>query len=186
MLNWLAITGDYGAELTARIYQTTHAGIQTIEEIIARHNLPVTYRKDGTVTVYTDAQRAEAAHAEVEYYQSIGIPEQFWNSAALAKKLRLQGVHGAVFDPNSGQINGAQLVRGLRPVLLERGVEIYEGTPVLKIREGQTITLTTPNGEIRAKAIVIATNGYTGKLGYFREALFPLHSHVFATAPLTA
>ena len=184
MLNWLAITGDYGAEQTARIYQTTNAGIQTIEDIIARHNLPVTYRKDGTVTVYTDAKRAEAAHAEVEYYQSIGIGAEFWDSAALAKKLRLSGVYGAVYDPNSGQINGAQLVRSLRPVLLERGVEIYEGTPVLKIREGQTITLTTPNGEVRAKAIVIATNGYTGKLGYFREALFPLHSHVFATAPL--
>src|SRR5664279_1340024 len=76
MLNWLAITGDYGAELTARIYQTTNAGIQTIEDIIARHNLPVTYRKDGTVTVYTDAKRAEDAHAEVEYYQSLGIAEE--------------------------------------------------------------------------------------------------------------
>ena len=186
MLNWLAITGDYGAELTARIYQTTNAGIQTLESIIARHNLPVTYRKDGTVTVYTDAKRAEAAHEEVEYYQSIGVAEEFWDSAALAKKLRLNGVYGAVYDPNSGQINGAQLIRGLRPVLLERGVEIYEGTPVTKIREGSEIVLTTPSGEVRAKAIVIATNGYTGKLGYFREALFPLHSHVFATAPLSA
>jgi glycine/D-amino acid oxidase-like deaminating enzyme len=75
-------------------------------------------------------------------------------------------------------------VRGLRSVLIERGVEIYEGTPVLKIREGADITLTTPDAEVSARAIVIATNGYTGKLGYFRDALFPLHSHVFATAPL--
>ena len=75
-------------------------------------------------------------------------------------------------------------MRGLRPVLLERGVEIYENTPVLKIREGSEIILTPPQGEVRAKAIVIATNGYTSKLGYFRDALFPLHSHVFATAPL--
>lgn len=186
MLNWLALTGDYGDELTARIYNTTHAGIQTIEATIAKHKLDVSYRVDGTVTVYTDAQRAESAHEEVEYYQSLGIPEEFYDSAALKAKLRMEGVYGAVFDPNSGQINGAQLVRGLRPVLLERGVEIYEGTPVLKIREGSTITLTTPQGEVRAKAIVIATNGYTSKLGYFRDALFPLHSHVYATAPLTA
>ena len=184
MLNWLALTGDYGDELTARIYQTTNAGIQTIEDIIARHHLTVSYRRDGTITAYTDQRRAEAAHAEVEYYHSIGIPEQFWDSAALAQKFPMQGVYGAVFDPNSGQINGAQLVRGLRPILLERGVEIYEGTPVLKIREGRTITLTTPQAEVQAKAIVIATNGYTSKLGYFRDALFPLHSHVFATAPL--
>lgn len=184
MLNWLAIHGDYGDELTARIYQTTNAGIQTIEDIIARHNLPVTYRRDGSIIAYTDQHRAAAAHAEVEYHRSIGIPEEFWNSAELAQKFPMEGVYGAVFDPNSGQINGAQLVRGLRPILLERGVEIYEGTPVLKIREGSTITLTTPNGEVQAKAIVIATNGYTGKLGYFRDALFPLHSHVFATPPL--
>ncbi len=39
MLNWLALTGDYGDELTARIYTTTHAGIQTIESIIAQHKL---------------------------------------------------------------------------------------------------------------------------------------------------
>ncbi len=185
MLNWLAITGDYGDELTARIYQTTNAGIQTIEEIIARHKLAVTFRKDGTITAYTDAKRAEDAHAEVEYYQSLGIQEQFWDSAQLAKQLPLRGAHGAVFDPNSGQINGAQLVRGLRPVLIEQGVQIYENSPVLSIREGSEITLTTLNGEVRAKAIVIATNGYTGKLGYFREALFPLHSHVYATAALT-
>ncbi len=185
MLNWTALMGDYDAELIARIYQTTQAGIQMIRAIIERHQLAVTYRVDGTLTLYTDAQRAEAAHAEVEYYQSLGIPEQYLDSAALAHKLPARGAYGAVLDPNSGQINGAQLVRGLRPVLLERGVEIYEGTPVLKIREGSEITLTTPNAEVRAKAMVIATNGYTSKLGYFRDALFPLHSHVYATAPLT-
>ena len=185
MLNWLAITGDYGPEMTARIYQTTNAGIELIEDIIKRHQLAVSYRKDGSVTVYTSPQRAEAAHEEVEYYQSLGIPEQFLDSTELAKLLRLSGVYGAVYDPNSGQINGAQLVRCLRPVLQEQGVEIYENTPVLKIREDSTITLSTPEAEVQAKAIVLATNGYTSKLGYFRDALFPLHSHVFATAALT-
>lgn len=185
MLNWLAMSGDYGDELTARIYQMTAAGIQTIREIITRHNLSVNQRFDGTITMYTDAQRAEAAHAEIEYRQSLGIPEQFFDEAELKRRLNVQGAFGAVYDPNTGQINGAQLVRGLRPVLTERGVEVYEGTPVLKIEEGSTITVKTPLAEIKTKAIVLATNGYTSKLGYFRDALFPLHSHVFATAPLT-
>jgi len=83
-------------------------------------------------------------------------------------------------------LNGAQFVRCLRPILEQQGVIIHENTPVLKIHEGSTITLTTPEGEIQAKAIVLGTNGYTGKLGYFRKAIFPLHSHVFATAPLSS
>jgi glycine/D-amino acid oxidase-like deaminating enzyme len=103
----------------------------------------------------------------------------------LRQQLALQGVCGGVLDPISGQINGAQLVRSLRPVLIEQGVEIYEQTPVLTIREGALITLATPDAEVQAKAIVLATNGYTGKLGYFGDAIFPLHSHIFATAPLS-
>ncbi len=185
MLNWVTGITDHSPETSARIYNATSAGIDMIQEIIQRHNLPVSYRVDGTITVYTDAKRAEDAHKDVEKNAAAGIPEQFLDSAALAKTLDLKGVYGAVLDPRSGQINGAQLVRGLRPVLVEQGVEIYENTPVLKIREGSTITLTTPQGEVRAKAIVLGTNGYTPRLGYFRDALFPLHSHVFATAPLT-
>jgi len=186
MLNWLAHMADDSPEMTRRVYDMTSAGIQTILEIIQRHQLPVSHRCDGTLTVYTDAQRAEAAHAEAEIHQQWGIPTQYLDTATLKGQLDLQGVSGALLDPGTGQINGAQLVRGLRPVLIEQGVEIYERTPVLRIREGATITLTTPGGDVRAKAIVIATNGYTGKLGYFRDALFPLHSHVFATGPLSA
>ena len=184
MLNWVNGVSDHSPEMTARIYGMTSAGIQMIEDLIQRHQLPVSYRRDGTLTVFTDARRAEAAHAEVEAHHAIGIPEQFLDAQSLARQLDVKGVYGAVLDPGTGEINGAQLVRGLRPVLVEQGVEIYEQTPVLNIREGSTITLTTPEGEVSAKAVVLATNGYTGKLGYFRDALFPLHSHVFATAPL--
>ncbi|MBZ0289487.1 MAG: FAD-binding oxidoreductase, partial [Anaerolineae bacterium] len=186
LLNGLTDPLSYATpEMVKRVYETTCAGMDDMLAVIQRHNLTVSHRMDGTVTIYTDTERAETAHAEVEQQRQLGIPVEFIDAATLAQKLNLQGAKGAVLDPHSGQINGAQLVRGLRPVLLERGVEIYEGTPVLKIREGSEIVLTTPNGEVRAKAIVIATNGYTGKLGYFRDALFPLHSHIYATAPLT-
>jgi gamma-glutamylputrescine oxidase len=185
MLNWVSGVSHTGPELTRRIYDVTFGGIDAIEQVIQRHDLPVKYRRDGTVTLYTDAIRAESAHADAEFHQSLGIPSQFLDSAALKKTMDFHGVHGALMEPGTGQINGAQLVRSLRPVLIEQGVEIYERTPVLKIEDGSTITLTTPQGEVKAKAIVLATNGYTGKLGLFRDALFPLHSHVFATAPLT-
>jgi glycine/D-amino acid oxidase-like deaminating enzyme len=55
---------------------------------------------------------------------------------------------------------------------------------VLAVQEGATIRLTTPRGEVRTTALVLATNAYTPGLGYFRDGLLPLHSHVIATAPL--
>jgi gamma-glutamylputrescine oxidase len=101
-------------------------------------------------------------------------------------RLHLRGVQGGILDPHEGQLNGVQYIRALRPVLQAQGVAIYENTPVTKVEEGTTITLHTQNGRVRAKAILLATNGYTGKLGYFRHDYFPLHSHVLATAPLSA
>lgn len=185
MLNWVTGVTDHSDEMTRRIYDTTRAGMNAILALIARHNLPVQHRTDGTVTIYTSAQRAEAAHAECEQLNAIGVPVRYLSADDLRRDLDLRGACGGELDPNSGQINGAQLTRSLRPVLIEQGVAIYEQTPVLKIREGSGYTLTTPFGDVRAKAIVLATNGYSGALGYFRDALFPLHSHVFATAPLT-
>jgi glycine/D-amino acid oxidase-like deaminating enzyme len=186
MLNWVNGIDDSDPALTQRIYNLTSAGIAMIRTVIDRHALPVDYRCDGTVTVYTDAARAEAAQAVVEAENALDIPTRFLTAVELRRQLAIHHGCGAVLDPGTGQINGAQLVRSLRPVLEAQGVEVYEGTPVLRVREGSTHLLTTPQGEVQAKAIVLATNGYTGKLGYFRDALFPLHSHVFATAPLTA
>lgn len=183
MLNWVYGVGPMSPEVTQRVYGATYETIDWIEAVIREHKLDVSYRRDGCFEVFTDAQRAEAAEEEVRYLQGLGIGVEFWDKTAVSQHINLQGIHGGLFDPSEGQLNGAQFVRGLRPVLQAQGVEIYENTPVLKVEEGSTITLTTPNGTVRAKAIVLATNGYTGKLGYFRKAYFPLHSHVFATAP---
>lgn len=186
MLNWLADMHGHSLEMHQRIYQITSEGIRTIVEAIQRHALNVSYRLDGTVTVYTDRRRAEAAHQEAEDLQSLGIPVRFLEPSDLKQSLELEGVYGAVLDPQSGQINGAQFVRGLRPVLVEQGVEVYEQTPVLRIEEGRMLHLKTPNAELRAKAIVLATNAYTGKLGYFQDAIVPLHSHVMALRVLSS
>ncbi len=185
MLNWVNGFDDAPPELTARIYQVTSAGIDTLCKLIERHALPVDVRRDGTVTIYTSNARAEAAHAHVEEQNAIGIPTRFLDATTLRRQLAVEHGCGAVLEPGTGQINGAQLVRALAPVLEARGVEIYEGSPVVRIEEGRRVKLTTLQGEVYADAIVLATNGYTGALGYFRDAIFPLHSHVFATAALS-
>ncbi|WP_437975907.1 FAD-binding oxidoreductase [Sorangium sp. So ce295] len=186
MLNWINGVGSRDPELTRRVYETTRAGIDGIVGMIQEHDLPVRHRRDGCMEVLTDARRAEAAHARVEQLASWGISLQYLDSAALSRRLGIQGGAGAVLDATEGQLNGVDLLRCLRPLLPAWGVAVHEDTPVLGIREGRTIELTTPGGVVRAAAIVLATNGYTPRLGYFKTGIFPLHSHVIATEPLDA
>ena len=184
MLNWVYGMGDTSDEVTKRIYDNTNRTIDTIKQIIAEHKLDVSYRRDGAMSVFTKPESAEAGQAEAEQLQKLGIPVKYLSAAEVRARIGLNNIYGGQIDLNEGQLNGAQYIRALRPVLLNQGVAIYENTPVQKVQEGATVTLTTPHGSVRAQAIVLAMNGYTGKLGYFRKAYFPLHSHVFATAPV--
>lgn len=185
MLNWVYGTGPMTDEMTRRVYQATNETIDEIEAIIAAHKLEVSYRRDGCMEVFTDEARAREAEQEAAYLQGLGVPVRFLSATAVQERIHLNGIYGGFMDENEGQLNGVQYIRGLRPVLQARGVAIYENTAVTRIIEGKVVEVQTAHGRVRANAIVLATNGYTGKLGYFRKEYFPLHSHVFATAPLS-
>ncbi len=186
MLNWVnGIHTDDVAE-AKRIFDATKIGIDLIESTIKEHNLEVAYRRDGCIEAFTDVGRAESAKRGIGTLQDAGIPIQFVEGKELEEYLQFEGVKGGIIDPTAGQIDGVDLIRALRPVLTNLGVEIYENSPVVGVLEGQTIEVKTKAGEIQAGAVVLATNGYTPELGYFSSGIVPLHSHLIATEPLSA
>lgn len=185
VLNWINGIDTHEETLTRRVWDCTKGGIDHLEQTLADEGLDVPFRRDGCLETFTSAARAEEAHQKVERLNGWGIPLRYLQGAQLRALLRAEGVVGAILDPTAGQIHGLRLVRELARVLRGRGVDIYEDSPVTAIEEGATHVLHTPQGRVRAAAMVLATNGYTPRLGYFRSGLFPLHSHVIATAPLS-
>jgi glycine/D-amino acid oxidase-like deaminating enzyme len=154
-------------------------GIDIAEQLAAAH-APRAFRRAGALEVFTDAKRAEEAHARAERWNAADVPAEF----IPREQLGIGGAHGAVRIPLAGRLNGYALLQALRPVLIASGVSLYEHTHVTSVRGGSEVALATARGEVRAKTLVLATNGYTPALGFFRNAVLPLHSHVLATAPL--
>src|SRR5512145_831053 len=180
VLNWVNGVEPETPEGLRRVHGATRAGIDLAEQLASRFAPPGTFRRQGALTVYTDPRRAEAAAAHVEALARAGIPAEFLPES----RLGIRGARGAVLDPLAGRLNGFALLQALRPVLREDGVALHEGTLVRRVRPGREIVLETAEGEVRARALVLATNGYTPALGFFRLGLLPLHSHVIATEPL--
>ncbi len=183
-LHWINGVEVRDAERARRLYAVTTEAIDWIAGVAREHGFPLRFRRNGCMEVLTDARRAEEAHAHAERLAAWGIPVQFLQGAALEDRLRARGVVGATLDPTTGQLHGLDLLHGLRAVLLARGVDVYEESPVVRIDEGREHVLTTPRGSVRAPAMVLGTNGYTPSLGYFRGGIIPLHSHCVATEPL--
>ncbi len=185
MLNWVHGFDPRSPEEAKRIYDATRGGIESVLAIVAEHGLRVPFRREGHLDVVTSARAADESEKALEEIEGSGVPLRFLSRKDLLEKIALDGVEGAIFDPGSGEIDGLAYLRALRPILEARGVALFEGTPALRIREGRTIEVDTPEGTLRAQAAVLATNAYTPHLGYFRSGIVPLHSHAIATEPLS-
>jgi glycine/D-amino acid oxidase-like deaminating enzyme len=185
MLNWVNGVDSKDPVLTPRVWAATLEGIDLIEGMIREYQLPVRYRRTGALDVFTSAAQAEAAAAQVEKLNSWGIPLRYLDRAALAGHCRVEAAVGGVFDPTAGHLHGLDYVRALKDLLLRSGVQICEHSPVTRLEPGAEVRLHTPEGQVRARAAVLATNAWTHQLGFFRSGLFPLHSHVLAVGPLS-
>lgn len=179
VLHWINGVSPESPDRLLRIHAVTGQGIDIAERLAAQH-APETFRRAGALEVFTDARRAEQAHARAERWNAAGIAAEF----VPASRLGIAGAFGAVRNPLAGRLNGFALLQALRPVLLAEGIALHEGSRVTRIRGGRELALETARGEVRARSLVLATNGYTPALGFFRAGVLPLHSHVLATAPL--
>jgi gamma-glutamylputrescine oxidase len=117
--------------------------------------------------------------------QSLGIPVEFWDQARTKDEIGTEVYFGSLFDPNAGEVHPMKLVCALKLAAESAGAHIYEDSPVFEIQDGEDITLIVgePNHRVTAKAVVLATNGYTSKLGYFKNSVFPIHTPM-ATTPI--
>lgn len=186
MLNWVNGVDTADEALTQRVFALTRGGIDDIVNLIRDQGLRVRHARDGALEVQRSAEGAEHAHEKAERLARWGIPLRFIQGAELSATLSMTGARGALLDPTAGQLNGVDYLRELQRLLVARGVQICEDSPVLTIEEGATHRVVTAAGAVRARALVLGTGGYTHRLGYFRMGVFPLHSHALATAPLTA
>jgi glycine/D-amino acid oxidase-like deaminating enzyme len=90
---------------------------------------------------------------------------------------------GGVFDEDAATVQPARLARGLRRVLLERGVRIHEASPVRRFISGPPVVAETPHGMVRAGEAVVAVGSWGVNWRRFRRVLAVRGSYIVLTEP---
>jgi glycine/D-amino acid oxidase-like deaminating enzyme len=95
---------------------------------------------------------------------------------------------GGYFNPRGGSVQPLSLVRELARAALRAGAQVHENTPAMSIaRDGNGWRVTTPQGSLRARRVLLATNGRPGGLWPgLNRAVLPVWSFQVATDPLPA
>jgi glycine/D-amino acid oxidase-like deaminating enzyme len=90
---------------------------------------------------------------------------------------------GGLFDREAATVQPARLARGLRRVLVERGVRIHERSPVSRFSPGPPAVAQTPNGSVLAADAVVAVGSWGIHWKRFRPYLTVRGSYIVLTEP---
>jgi glycine/D-amino acid oxidase-like deaminating enzyme len=162
---------------------------ETVDEVVrvaAAEGIDADIAKGGTISLARSRAQLRRARAEVADARAWDRDEddvRLLDKAEARSVLRGSRTIGATYTPDCAAIHPARLVRGLADAVERRGVTIHEQTPVRSIAPGRAHTGV---GDVRARTILRATEGYTATLKGEDRTMVPVYSLIIATEPLSA
>jgi glycine/D-amino acid oxidase-like deaminating enzyme len=179
------LAGLHGDHAALAICRAADDSIGDIGAWCEAHGVDAWYSRAGDLGISTSPAKDGAWRENAETARRLGADQEYMelSPAEVAERFRSPVARGGVFMPGAAHIQPASLARGLRRVLLERGVRIFERTPVLRFRGGTRAEAETPRGAVTARSAVIGLGAYAAALPSFRRAILPRASTIVLTAP---
>jgi glycine/D-amino acid oxidase-like deaminating enzyme len=160
-------------------------------ETVRAYQIDAEAEQAGWVQPVHTPGRIKIAERRVRQWSKVGAPVALLSRDETREMLGSDAWHGGFWNRTGGHINPLALARGLARAVLAAGGHIYARSPVSQIeRRGDRWIARTPNGEVTARALVLASNAYTGEFSsglapdVAREVV-PVLSWQMATQPLS-
>lgn len=149
-------------------------------DTVREHGIAAEAEQTGWIQPAHTPGRMKIAERRVRQWSRLGAPAELLSAERMRELLGSDAWHGGWWNPTGGHINPLALARGLAKTVIDQGARIYARSPALRYaREGSRWLVHTPAGVISARALVLASNAYTGE---FSQALAPRIAREFIPA----
>lgn len=180
----------WGRETARRWFGESLAAVNTVRDLLKDHAIECDVLEAGHLKIAHRPSRAAALAQEAELLQrEFEYPAEFLPAEQLRNEhIGGEEAHGALRFPDALAVHPLKLAHGVHAAARSAGARVHSASPVLAWtkRKGRH-ELATPHGTVRARAVVIATNGYTpeGLFPCLRGTTLPVLSHIIVTRPMT-
>ena len=185
------IDATHGRAMARRMYEIAHESVDIVEELVSEFGIAsARLARTGQVKAAHNHTTLRAATDEANWMKrEMGDAEvRVLDARQVRDETGSEAFVGGVLNPGSGGIHPLNYARGLAEGLARRGAAIFQDTPVLKLRrEPGKIVAETPQGVVRARQAIIATNSYsdlTDAARHMQRTLVPFRSAIIATDTL--
>ncbi|HZD80126.1 MAG TPA: FAD-binding oxidoreductase [Actinomycetota bacterium] len=162
--------------------------VRGVGDFLRRHDIDAWWSPNGELAVASSPFHEGAWTAMLEEARHHGVEDEFEElTPSEVTDICISPMFGGgVLSKEFSTVQPARLARGLRRVVLERGVRIFEQTPVRGFGAGRPVVAETPGGTVRAGEGVLAVNAW----GIHWKRLHPYvgvrGSYMVLTAPAPA
>ena len=176
-----------------RIARQIQGAVDEIGAWCQANGVDAWFRKDGYLQVSAAPAQDGAWDDVVALAERLGVGEAYrpLSPDDVALRVRSPVFRAGVFMADAATVQPAFLARGLRRVLMERGVVIHEGTtagpvPADRRRGGLSIRTRSSRGDgaVDADQVVVALNAWAGARRPFGGRLVSWSSYIVLTEPL--
>jgi glycine/D-amino acid oxidase-like deaminating enzyme len=173
-----------GDERAVAVCRASEGAVHAIGAWCETNRVDAAYRRAPMLRVATSRSQLGSWDSLVRACGEVGAGDEVVAISDKEAQVRCTSplfLGGALYRVNA-TVQPARLALGLRQRLLDGGVRIYEHTPARKLaRDG---VVTTPEGRVRAHAIVLAVNTATPSFPGYRMSLAVASSHIVLTEPV--
>lgn len=170
-----------------RLVALGHRNLDEMEADLKRWGIACDWTRSGELHVATEPYQVEELRQAVKAGRRVGEAVEWLEAEQTRARVNSPTYLGAYLDRNVAMVNPAQMAWGLRAAALRRGVRLYEQTPVLSMRAERTgIRLHTPQGNVLAARVALATNAFPPLLKRLSLYIVPVYDYVLVTEPLSA
>ena len=179
----------YGSELAHEFWNSSVDAIDLIDAIVNEHSIDCDWERNGHASLATKPSHAPRLKEYGSWLEKeFGHSQRYIPKNQIRDEIGSDAYYGALTDDISGGLHPSKYVFGLATAVANLGVQLCENTEVTKIEKNDSnnFRLISSKGDIIAKKIIIATNGYTDSLvPKLKPLIFPVGSYIVVTEPLT-
>jgi glycine/D-amino acid oxidase-like deaminating enzyme len=186
------VEATHGREEARRLHHVGKQAVATLAELIDEHGIgSANFKMSGYITA-AHSPRAFAAQRFASEWLADALDDtssRILDPKEVAAEVGSSAYVGGVLNTAAGCLHPLNYVRGLARAATVAGVQIFEDSAARVLqREGPDIRVATSQGTVRARQLILATNGYSARQPLtrsLRQRLIPFRSAIVATAPLS-
>ena len=176
-----------GPARARRLHLEMVATLGEIERFCADEGIDCQLTHPGILTVANGPEQDQRIAQDLRAARLCGLDDFRRVSRAECWELvRAERVRSGHFEEHGLLLDPAALARGLRGAALQRGVKVFENTPVTGMdAHPYRVQLVTPRGQVDSRQVLVATNAYARVVPRLRRYLFTVCAYITLTAPLS-